>query len=490
MSGQPGKPGKPGKHRKGSGPAGEAAPEAAAESVVGPATGQPIAPAPVIPEPVAPAPVIPGPVAPLPVVDAGVAVDAAPASAPAVPGPTVMARRRRSAERVARKRSSRRRRLTAVAVVVLLLLVAGAVVWWSGRGTETAVVVKSPPTPQQITLVQVTGVDGTAAASALVGTTPGAKDAVAVLVPSRVVVDVVGSGNMPFGEAALVTDANASAAALTDLLAVRVSDTWVLSQAALAGLVDAVGGVQVTVDADVTASDGKGGEKVVVPAGSQKLAGAGAAAYATYLADGEPEQTRLARFDDVLTAVSTALPVTPAELTAVLAKLGTGSRSTLPAAALAARLLVLHTAAAGNTLVSDTLPVNEVATGAADASYTIDNAAASAMMKERFPGAVLRDAGGQVVRVLVENGVGTPDLGVGARTKLVAKGFRVIDGGNAASFSQEPSVVSVPDGSAASVDRGRRVAAALGLPASSVSVSDRGQTVAEVIVILGSDFRP
>ena len=41
----------------------------------------------------------------------------------------------------------------------------------------------------------------------------------------------------------------------------------------------------------------------MVRAGSQRLNGAQAAAYATYLADGEPEQVRLARFNDVLDGV-------------------------------------------------------------------------------------------------------------------------------------------------------------------------------------------
>jgi hypothetical protein len=51
-------------------------------------------------------------------------------------------------------------------------------------------------------------------------------------------------------------------------------------------------------------------------------------------------------------------------------------------------------------------------------------------------------------------------------------------------------VVLVEDGSERSTQRGQRVAAALGLPASAIEVNPRGQTVADVIVILGSDFKP
>jgi hypothetical protein len=77
-----------------------------------------------------------------------------------------------------------------------------------------------------------------------------------------------------------------------------------------------------------------------------------------------------------------------------------------------------------------------------------------------------------------------------ARTKLVAAGFQFINGGNASPFNADPSSIQVPDGTEKSLARGRQVAAALGLPADSVVPTDRGQTVADVIVLLGSDFTP
>ena len=107
------------------------------------------------------------------------------------------------------------------------------------------------PGPQLTTLVQVTGADGTAAASALLGTSRREGRAVSVLVPSRLIVDVAGSGDMPFGEAVTLPEASASAGALTDLLGVRVEDSWVLTPEALAALVDAVGGVSAAVDVNV-----------------------------------------------------------------------------------------------------------------------------------------------------------------------------------------------------------------------------------------------
>jgi hypothetical protein len=411
-------------------------------------------------------------------------------SAAAAPGPTVVVRRDRRAERAARRKARRQRvLLVAGAVLGVALVVLGS--WLLLRPSDSG----TPSTTtagdkQRITLVQLTGADGTAAASAIVGTTAADDSAVALLVPSRLNVDVAGSGAMAFGETTTIGDPEASSAALTDLLGLRVDDTWTLSKPALAALVDAVGGVQAAVDVDVVDTAPNGDQTVVVKAGNQLLKGAAAADYATYLADDEPEEARLARFDDVLTALVAKLPDDDTGIGAFLAAAGSGSTSDLDQAALAARLAVMRSAAAGGEFVSDVLPVNEIDTGGPVPSYGLNAGDADAALRDKFPGALQKDAAGGVVRVLVENGVGTPGLVEQARSKLVDAGFQFKNGGNASPFSKQPSSIQVGDGTDASLDKGRRVAAALGLPADSVVPNDRGQTIADVIVILGPDFVP
>jgi anionic cell wall polymer biosynthesis LytR-Cps2A-Psr (LCP) family protein len=350
--------------------------------------------------------------------------------------------------------------------------------------------VAAGPSAQQTLLVQVTGEDGVSAANALVGVTPKKGSASVVLVPSRLLVDVAGTGNLPFGETATLPEHSAPAQALTDLLGVRVDDSWVLTKGALADLVDAVGGVDAAVDVDVVETDADGKKTIVVPAGTKSLDGKAAAAYATFLADDEPEQARLARFDDVFNAVMEKLPEDPAKVTDLITQLGEDSTSTLDAAGLATRLAAVRTAAVGDKTASDVLPTTEIDTGDELTSYGIDSGQVAAMMKSLLPGALQKDSGGEVLRVLVENGVGTPGLVELARAKLVEDGFRFVNGGNAADFGFDESAVIIPDGTEKSVQRGQRVADSLGLPESAVSTSDRGQTVADVIVILGKDFVP
>lgn len=415
----------------------------------------------------------------------------APTGHAAAPATTVIAHRNRAAERDRRKAAARRRNVIVLGAggVAVLAAVLATVILTRG-GEDPTDQVSAGPAKQRTLLVQVTGDDGVAAANALVGVTPKETSAAVVLVPSRLLVDVAGTGSLPFGETVTLPERSAPAQALTDLLGVRVDDSWVLTERGLADLVDAVGGVQGEVDVDVVETDADGKETIVVRAGSQRLGGLAAASYATYLGGDEPEQARLARFDDVFSAVVASLPEDRAEITAAVQTAGDGSQSTLDGVGLATRLSGLRAASAAGTLVSDVLPVTEIDTGDTVASYGLDSGEVAAMMRSLLPGALQTDTGGEVLRVLVENGVGTPGLVELARAKLVADGFRFVNGGNAADFGFDESAVIIPDGTEKSVRRGQRVAASLGLQESAVSTSDRGQTVADVIVILGQDFVP
>jgi hypothetical protein len=401
-------------------------------------------------------------------------------------GATVVARPSRAATRAARRRALHRRLL---AGGLALALVAGAAVtWWlvAGRDERPAPTVRTVDAAQRTLLVQLADADGQAAATALLGLR-GTRTGAVLFVPSRLVVDVAGAGAQPFGETLTLPDPAAPGKALTDLTGVRVDGDWVLEPVGLAGLVDAVGGVQAEVDVDVTTEDAQGRRTLVVRAGQQRLGGAAAAAYAGFAAPEEPELARLARFNDVLDGVLRGLPPSAGAVERTLAGLGERSRSTLPVDRLAARLVDARAAVRAGGVLSDVLPVREIDSGGDQQAYGIDAGRADALIRSRFAGALTTPSG--AVRVLVENGVGRPGLVDAARSRLVAAGLRFVNGGNAAEFDSAPTVILIPDATARSQQQGDRVAGALGLPKSSVQVSGRGQTVAEVIVILGADFR-
>jgi hypothetical protein len=311
-----------------------------------------------------------------------------------------------------------------------------------------------------------------------------------VLVPSRLVVDTVSAGSMPFGDTLALASPTASADALTDLLGLHVDSALVLTVDGLAGLVDAVGGVEVDVDTDVRVASPGGGDPIVVPAGEQRLAGAAAAAVASYAEPGEPEQSRLARFNQVLVGALSQLPEGAPAVADVVAGLGEGARTTLELDQVAARLDGLRAALAADDVSVGILPVHAIETGGEVQALGLDAPEAAELVAARFPGALLSTSPDGPVRVLVQNGVGTPGLGAQARELLVAAGYRFAAGGNAASFDVEQTVVLVPDAGAQVRAMGERVAETLGLGPGSVRTSSRGQTTADVIVILGRDFQP
>lgn len=375
----------------------------------------------------------------------------------------------------------------ALALLLALSLMALAVGVWAVRDqSRRAGAHAVAPTTRQDVVALVLVQNGQVSGVSLLAS--GAGPAQQILVPSRLLLDVPGAGRVPIAQA-LTPGPQSLAAALSDALGIRVDATWVLDGPALARLVDAVGGVVVDVDVDVTATP-DAGSAVLVSAGThQRLTGTQAAAYAQLLVGDEPEPSRLARQERVLDAVLGALPAAAKARRALLA--------TLPAAPSGADLdTVVRTVgrlradAAAGQLASTVLPVKDIDAGAGVPSYALDAPGAAAMVKARLPGAVLPTPPGGVIRVLVQNGVGTPGLGEAARSRLVAAGLRYVGGGNLAGFGVDQTLVLLPDGSSDSRRRGHAVAQALGLNDSALRVSEAAPSVADVVVLLGKDFRP
>lgn len=307
-----------------------------------------------------------------------------------------------------------------------------------------------------------------------------------VLVPSRLLLDVPGAGRVPLAQS-LLGSPEAPGEAVADALEVKVDTTWALDSEALAALVDRVGGVVVNVDADVTQGTQVGAAVLLGAGPQQKLTGQQAALFAQFLGAEEPEASRLARQEQVLRAVFAALPDDPATIRAIIGDLPGAPRDTaldaVTAVVSATRLAVSH-----DELASTVLPVTEIDAGGTVVSYGLDDEAADQLVDTRLAGAKLPVAAVGHVRVLVQNGVGTPGLGDVARTKLLAAGLRYVAGGNLPGFGQDETVVLLRDASTPNRERGMAVARALGLGQSSLRISQSAPTIADVVVILGEDF--
>ncbi len=135
------------------------------------------------------------------------------------------------------------------------------------------------------------------------------------------------------------------------------------------------------------------------------------------------------------------------------------------------------------------VPTHGLDTGAASPTLVLDTTAATAIIKDKFAGSVPPQRPGGAIRVLVQNGVGTPGLDLAARAKLQKAGLTFVAGGNAPHFGHATSQILILDGTDDAQDKGNAVAQALGLSGSDVAVAPLGTTLADVVVVLGADFK-
>lgn len=342
---------------------------------------------------------------------------------------------------------------------------------------------------QTTLLVQIAGNDGKSLGGILVGTRPGS--GVEVLVPPDVITSVCGVGETAFGDILpLPGGERTSSEAVSGLLGgVRIDGTWTLSLTELSALVDKVGGITTTVDTTVTRHGPKGRVVVVRRGNAVTMNGHQAALYAAFrAAAGENPVAHLVRLQRVVEATIDGLPTSPPAAARDLSKLGSNAGSSLGADRLAAILAGLAADDRGSGVLADDLPLTTLDSGGAP-SYAVDNAQAEGLAQHLFAGS-LPATGGPATRVELQNGVGTPGLVPSACRQLEDAGMTTIDGGNAAQFSSRTSEVLIQERTAAAAAVGDRVARALHLPTSDVKVEAVGQHVADVIVILGGDYKP
>jgi hypothetical protein len=332
--------------------------------------------------------------------------------------------------------------------------------------------------PQSTLLVHLRDDDSSAASAVLYGT---GADGVAVLIPSQLIAEVPGAGQQTLGPV-LAMDGGAalSRSAVSDLLGVRVDTQWVLGRQSVAALVDAVGGVVVDVDTDVVR-----GRTVVVAAGrGRPLTGAQAGALLFDRPAGEDDIQYQPRVQRVLQALFARLPADAAltQLVSALPRADRGDGALLRVLGLVAR------ASEARSLLYQTLPVKPLDTDGVP-TYSLDTASVDALVTARLAGAALPGRGQTGKRVLVVNGVGTPGLGQSVRNRIVPAGFTFVGSRNETPFGREKTVVVVFSSEAPTLARAAELARVIGLPAAAVQVSPRSQSIADLMVVVGRDFR-
>jgi hypothetical protein len=414
-----------------------------------------------------------------------------PAGTPAPPVQPQSRKQLREQREQQKRQAKQRWVVTAAAVLGVVVLGVILVLWLAGRGDDTAAPAEIGRTERTLTMT-LAAEGGAATSGALMVDDVDNATAGSVLIQSRLFVEGPTPGGLPFGETVLLGEDGAPGTSLADTLNVVVDDTWQVSDQMLADLVDASDGVLVDVDTDVLTGPAGGQQQIVVAAGdAQLLNGKQAVAFATYLGPDENEEARLARFGQVLDQVTLRLPEDRTELLSVLDSVKATANSTLSNESLADFLLSYGSIANSEGASYQSLPVQPLETGGPKPSLIVDPAGLERLRDGLLADSLPPDSGGEQITVLVQNGVGTPGLvDPDAAVLLRDQGYDFFNGGNAQEFGRDETLILIPDNTEASRALGEDVANTLGVPASAIQISDQGSSLADVIVILGSDFQP
>jgi anionic cell wall polymer biosynthesis LytR-Cps2A-Psr (LCP) family protein len=380
------------------------------------------------------------------------------------------------------RRRKQRRRLVVAGATAFVLLAAAVTFLIVKNGGSKNPTTNKPVRTQQTLLFQVKADNGTAISSALLVHDPKTGKGAVVLIQPQVLANVPGVGSGDFGRALLTGGVGGSRDALSDLMGVIIDGSWVVDGKSFAQLVDSVGGVNVNVDVVV-----QSGRTILLNAGQQRLNGSNALAYATYLAAGEQEQLRLTRLQAVFDAILNQLPK---DTTSLVGSLGPGSVTTQPAAKVAGMLTGLAKDDQADNLQYQSLPVTKVDVNDEQQRFRIDADATKQLVDTQLAQSIPPGVRKNGNRVLVLNGVGTPKIGEKVRAKLVKAGFVYIGSRNANKFGYAKTIVLVPAATEQEAALGRSVAKAIGVPSSSVQTTEEIGTVADVVVIVGADFKP
>jgi hypothetical protein len=374
-------------------------------------------------------------------------------------------------------------------VIIVLVLGTGAVFLLPQDQTQTPVAAPAsvptveqsaaPLDPTQRTLLfQVTDKDGFAVANVLLAT-GGAVNGGSRIYLSPILL-VPTPLPTPLEATVGASDTLQARTGVSMVLGVRVDAAVAFNRLALAALVDAVGGVPISVREPVQVTDATGRTIESVAVGDRTLPGVSAATYALALQPGEQQADRMRRFGEVMERVLAELPDDVESMRQLVLSLGSLAKSTATNDELVDTLMLLQSEAAARTSEQVVLPVTTLRSGEA---AVMQRPEGPDLVESLLPEARLAPGESRTTRVVLIR-AGAPTAAVLAATAaLVDAGFTVVDGGRR---PRGETTVVIPDASAGSVSAGEAVSEALGVPSASVRIDGGGRPVADVVVLLGS----
>lgn len=363
-------------------------------------------------------------------------------------------------------------RRLAVALIVLVAVLIGIVIATIIRQNS-----RTPPPPpvsptattaprQATLLVQVRDEDLEAVDDLMLGLDEKTGQASALSLQPGLAVDVDNAGQVTLAETGTLAPGYPTTRSSAQL-GIRVDGAFVLDRLALAGLVDAVGGVVIEVPVTVVRQRPDGTTQVIATAGRRRLFGPAAASYVTTLMPGEAQSARMQRFTTVWDAVMRQLPPDLDHVRAIIGSLGSLAKTQLSVPVVSQFLHGYRAALLAGQVRAETLQAAVTGVGAT-AIYDLLPAAAVAATARLFADSVIAagvDDAAPRVRI-VDSGSALSSV-VEAKQRISGAGYTFVWGGDGATISR--SVVAVPD-QAARAELGTTLAQILGFSLTQIAI--------------------
>ncbi|MFF7297766.1 LytR C-terminal domain-containing protein [Streptomyces sp. NPDC008265] len=390
--------------------------------------------------------------------------------------------------RTERREEARRRgrnRVVALIVVLALFVVGGlGYLWYAGKlpfldgpgSTKPAQAADAGAQKRDMIVVHVHNTKKGGTSSALLVDNVTTKRGATVLLPNNLSVSSQDGTAVPLGKA-VEEGGLGTREALDAVLGTGIGGTWRLDTPFLENLVELVGGIEVDTDTAVPADDAAKAP-AVGQGQKQSLSGPMAVAYATYRGQGEPEAKQLERLGKVLLAVLRKVPSDPKAAAVTVESIGQILDPALNAQTLGALLARLAEHAKVGDHRTDLLTVKT------DGRLTDE--ANTKVVKEVLGGSAAESQPGASPRVGLKDATGDEKTQVAAMAALKNGGYTFVDGGKADKTAGTTQITYQDD---AQRERAIDVAKTLGLPETVVKKAD-GVVNAEVVVILGKDYKP
>lgn len=362
--------------------------------------------------------------------------------------------------------------------VVLLVgsLVAGALLLTPMR--ESVLIMGSDARPDEIKL----GVVGRTDTLLLFVADRAAPRVAMVSVPRDLWVAIPGYGAERINAAYEFGGSHTAKQTVSNVLGQRVDRFAFVGLQGVRDVVDAVGGVDITVTQaihdDAYPTDDYGYQTVDIPAGRQHMDGDIALKYARTRHQ-DSDFGRIARQQQVLAAVRTAMlnPVNWPRVPAVLAAVSQSIKTDVtPLDEIAIGAAMLRAPGDPDRLVIDTTLVNPI-TGQ-DGAYLLETTPELKPAVARFLG------GANTATVEILNGAALAGLAARTADRLTQRGFVIAYVGDSPKTQAQTAILARPGARAAA----EQVAAALGIAIARVSESSTLES-ADIQVILGPDAR-